>query len=282
MPSDVNGDEFTEFELEEIALGRGAEARRRLATHRPDHPAWKRLADIRVEIDRYREVLESAADDEGVETPSEMTLSRYLDGSLEAQPREEAERALAGSRKTRKQLVSLFQEVRACEAGVPLTEALPSSTSVEAPTERTVVLDSGGPADAPFGAARSARMYGGLVSAVIFITIAYAGTAAWQIPAAVAAVVAAATTVVGVSVPRRLVGRGSAAVLVLISLGGLTLGVLDTEHVAAACAIVACGVILLYGQASLPSETRAILHKKKARSPNSEASSFPKSGAGQG
>jgi len=254
MPSDVNGNEFSEFELEEIALGRGAEARLRL-----DAPARKRLADVRAEVDRFREVLEAVATDEGIETPSDETVARFLDGSLDDAAREKVERVLARSGEARRMLVALYRETRACEEGETIPESVERDTTP--PEERVVPYSVDVVTRESFGS-RDGRQLVGLVCAAVLIAVAFGAPVAWQIPAAFGGVVAAAMAAIHGALPvqSRTVARGWTVGLVMMALTGAALGVVNPAHLVAACSMTACALVLLYREAKSQDE----MHKFSA------------------
>jgi len=245
MPSDPNGMDFTDFQLEEIALGRAQEARRRLSSRKND-PDRVRLAEMRKEIEGIQDALAGAGDDPDVDVPSDEMLAEYLDQSITEASRAAVDRALAGSADTRRRLTEMYQDVRAATAG----ESLPKLNT----PEETIVPYSESRSSNEIEAITSNRLFlGGPILSVLFWAGSIFGPPAWQTPAAFAAVSVMSMTMLHRST-QDVLGRMSSmqhrvmqGVLAFVGVGGLALGLFNSGYVATASSIVATVIITLFG-----------------------------------
>ncbi len=279
MTSDSGRGDMTEFQFEEIVLGRAQEARRRLmaGASKKNDPDRMRLAEVRAEIESIQDTLASAGDDPTVSVPDDDVLARYLDDALSEASRASVERALAGSGVVRRRLIELYEDVHATVAD----ESLPQSSSVENDVE---LLSAKFPAREG-GVRRNFFSTGSLIAAALFWVMSIFDTAAWQTPLAFAALVGVSIAAIHPasyrflaalgSVPRRALQAGA----YLAAAAAIVLGVADPVHLASACALMAAALVGLFAiRTHRPESPNAVI--EEAREDSETDSAAQKQGGG--
>ncbi len=243
MSSDSGDGGMTEFQLEEIAMGRGEASRRRLNAIK-DNSDRVRLDHVRAEIDRFQHALSEAGDVPGVTIPSDEVLARYLDHSLIDEGRIQVESALAGSHEARRRLIQLHEDVRAATVG----ESLPR---VDVPDGAVLPYTRATDSNRTLSTAPLAIPLGGLIAAVLAWMMSAFGPAVLQTPLGFAVVACIAWVVMHRSSESILASMARSNLRVLqvgiavVGGAGLVLGVSSAGFLSAACALTAASFIAL-------------------------------------